>query len=89
MFQVESCSGHDVLPIAAGGYVPPESNVVSGEVLAVVFEDKPLPFNTNSDGSVDLNVYMQWLANAGQAALLAFEECSDAETPVEQTELSA
>lgn len=71
-----------VTPVEAGSYVPPESNVVSPEVLAQVFEDKPLPFLTNADGSVDMGVYMEWLEATGAAALQAFEECSEVELPL-------
>ena len=68
-------------PVDAGCYVPPESSVISQEVLAQVFKDKRLPFTTNADGSVDLSIYMQWLELVGVAALQAFEECSDTEYP--------
>lgn len=67
------------MPITACGYVPPVSDVVSPEVLAQVFEDKPLPFQTNPDGSVSLDAYLQWLSAVGEAALQAFEECSEHE----------
>lgn len=53
-------------------------NVIPPEILAQVFGDKPLPFETNVDGSVDKDVYMEWLAIAGRAALQAFEEFSEA-----------
>lgn len=83
MLQVVSGSD-DVLatPVEADSYVPPESSVVSPKVLAQVFEDKPLPFLTNADGSVDMGVYMEWLEATGAAALRAFEEFSDAEFPL-------
>ena len=58
------------------GYVPPESNVVAPSVLARVFADKPLPFATNSDGSVDMATYMQWLSVEWVAGMAAFEEQS-------------
>ena len=69
----------DFMPITAEAYVPRESQVVSPEVLAQVFEDKPLPFKTNADGSVDMGVYLEWLEAAGEAALQAFAQCSDVE----------
>lgn len=69
----------EMMPVTAEAYVPPESQVVSPEVLAQVFEDKPLPFRTNADGSVDMSVYLEWLAAVGEAALQAFDECSEPE----------
>ena len=83
MLQV--ASGFDdvlAVPVEAGSYVLSGSNVVSPEILAQVFEDKPLPFVTNVDGSADMEVYMEWLEVAGAAALLAFEEFSDVELPL-------
>jgi len=65
--------------VVAEAYVPPESRVVSPEVLAQVFEDKPLPFRTNPDGSVDMSVYLSWLAAVGEVALQVFDECSEPE----------
>lgn len=62
-------------------YVPARASVVSPEILAQVFEDAPIPFQTNPDGSVNLEVYAEWLRQAGEAALQAFEDCSEFETP--------
>lgn len=58
-------------------------NIVSSEVLAQVFGDKLLPFETNADGSVDMSVYMEWLATAGRIALEAFKAFSEIETPMQ------
>lgn len=57
-------------------YVPPAGGVVAPNVLARVFVDEPLPFATNHDGSVDLDVYRAWLANTWKEGMDAFEEQS-------------
>lgn len=62
-----------------GDFVPGKDTVVSPEVLAQVFEDKQLPFQTNQDGSVDMTVYLAWLNEAGRFALQAFDECFEVE----------
>lgn len=62
-----------------GDFVPDKDTVVSPEVLAQVFEDKKLPFQTNPDGSVDMTVYLAWLNEAGRFALQAFDECFEVE----------
>jgi hypothetical protein len=53
--------------------------IVSPEVLAQVFEDGHLPFPVNPDGSVDMPIYLVWLAEAGYAALQTFDEYSEEE----------
>ncbi|HDR8973035.1 TPA: hypothetical protein QDB32_004007 [Burkholderia vietnamiensis] len=58
------------------GYVPPAGSVVAPSVLARVFVDQPLPFATNPDGSVDLDVYRAWLENTWKEGMDAFEEQS-------------
>jgi len=63
--------------IAGSDFMPDKDTVVSSEVLAQVFEDKQLPFQTNPDGSVDMSVYLDWLNEAGRVALQAFEDCFD------------
>ncbi|KAA0178835.1 hypothetical protein FX016_23165 [Cupriavidus gilardii] len=55
------------------GYIPQERNVIEPEVLARVFSDQPLPFKTNSDGSVDVSTYTQWLDEIWQQGMQAFE----------------
>lgn len=62
-------------------YVPPAQSVVAPSVLAEVFEDGKLPFATNADGSVNMTVYMSWLAETwagGMAQFDAQSECADA-----------
>jgi hypothetical protein len=58
------------------GYVPPAGSVVAPSVLGRVFVDKPLPFATNPDGSVDLVVYRAWLVNTWKEGMDAFEKQS-------------
>lgn len=55
----------------------PVAQVVSFAVVARVFEDQPIPFAINSDGSVKMDVYQDWLNTIGQEALAAFAECSE------------
>ena len=57
-------------------YVPPAGGVVAPSVLVQVFADKPLPFATNADGSVDLDVYREWLESTWKDGMDAFEEQS-------------
>lgn len=47
---------------------------VPPEALTKVFKGKPLPFGTNSDGSVDMLVYQAWLNETGRLALQEFED---------------
>jgi hypothetical protein len=61
--------------------IGPEDTVISPEVLARIFEDGRLPFPTNPDGSVDMPVYLAWLAEAGHMALHAFDECFEVVIP--------
>lgn len=54
-------------------FVPSNRAVVAPEVLARVFADSPLPFKTNSDGSVDMSVYAEWLENTWTQGMEEFE----------------
>lgn len=58
------------------GFVPAEGVVVAPEVLADVFADTKLPFATNADGSVSLDVYRAWLASTWKTGMTEFEEQS-------------
>lgn len=57
-------------------FVPRASSIVSATVVAQVFEGEVVPFETNSDGSVDGRLFAAWLDDAGQQALRAFDACS-------------
>ncbi|CAB3755811.1 hypothetical protein [Paraburkholderia humisilvae] len=57
-------------------HVPPVGAVVAPSVLARVFAGQPLPFATNPDGSVDLDVYRAWLESIWKEGMDAFEEQS-------------
>lgn len=58
------------------GFVPAVGAVVAPEVLADVFADAKLPFATNADGSVSLDVYRAWLASTWNTGMAEFEEQS-------------
>lgn len=79
MHSVKGTQETAVMSSIKGDFLPNKDTVVSPEVLAQVFEDKQLPFQTNPDGSVDMTVYLSWLNEAGRFALQAFDECFDVE----------
>lgn len=79
---VEVTAGASASASAVAGGLLAEGAVVSREVLAQVFDKKPLPFQTNPDGSVDMAVYLAWLEEAGRLALQAFDECFEIEDGV-------
>lgn len=56
--------------------VASSGSVVGPRVLAEVFEENPLPFATNPDGSVDKGIYLQWLSDTWAAGMEAFETLS-------------
>lgn len=56
--------------------VASSGSVVGPSVLAEVFEESPLPFATNPDGSVDRGIYLQWLSETWTAGMEAFETLS-------------
>ncbi len=58
------------------GFVPAGGAVVAPEVLADVFADTELPFATNMDGSVNLDVYRAWLASTWSTGMAEFEQQS-------------
>jgi hypothetical protein len=66
---------------AIDSYGADMNSVVSPEILALVFEDKSLPFQTNPDGSVDMTVYMSWLENIWTKAVEEFDEHFDSVEP--------
>jgi hypothetical protein len=66
-------------------FTPKASAVMSAAVVAQVFEDQPVPFALNADGSVDRAVYLAWLNDAGLRALAAFDECSEPVKPRRRT----
>ncbi len=70
-----------VSAVARADFVPSVVQVVSSAVVARVFEDQPIPFAINSDGSVKMDVYQDWLNTIGQEALAAFAECSEIVVP--------
>jgi|APMI01.1.fsa_nt_gi hypothetical protein len=57
-------------------YLPPHK-FVSAEVLADVFGDGEIPFETNEQGAVAVEAYLAWLQKAGQDALAAFDKHSE------------
>lgn len=57
-------------------YVPPHK-FVSAEVLAAVFGDGEIPFETDEQGGVAVGVYLAWLEKAGRDALAAFDQHSE------------
>ncbi len=67
--------------VAQADFVPEVAQVVSPAVVARVFDDQPVPFALNSDGSVKMGVYQDWLNTVGQEALAAFAECSEIVSP--------
>lgn len=62
-------------------FVPDAKDVVSPAILAQAFGSGPLPFPTNSDGSVSANVYRAYLEATW---LLALEEADAAECETEE-----
>jgi len=79
MHSVEGTKESAGVSVVGGDFVPDIGSVVSPEVLAQVFEDQQLPFQTNPDGSVDMSVYLTWLNQVGCVALQAFDECFEIE----------
>lgn len=72
---------NSVSMVAQADFVPDVAQVVSPTVIARVFDDKPVPFALNGDGSVKLSVYQDWLNSVGHDALNAFAECSEIVSP--------
>lgn len=60
-------------------FVPSEECVVAPSIVSAVFDDQPVPFQLNANGSVDVSVYDDWLNEVGLKALAALEEFSDTE----------
>lgn len=56
--------------------VASSGSVIGPSVLAEVFEESPLPFATNSDGSVNRDTYLRWLSETWVAGMEAFETLS-------------
>lgn len=50
---------------------------VSAETIDRVFDDQPVPFALDRDGSADPAVYEAWLKKIGADALQAFDDFSD------------
>ncbi|CAJ0807509.1 MULTISPECIES: hypothetical protein [Ralstonia] len=53
----------------SGHFVPAHADVVSPAVLAQVFGEGPIPFQTNADGSVPAAVYLQHLETTWELAM--------------------
>jgi hypothetical protein len=70
-------------------YVPPAQSVVAPSVLAEVFEDGKLPFATNADGSVNMTVYMSWLAETWAGGMAQFDAQSECTVELTQRPMSA
>lgn len=58
-----------------------EGTLISAKTVQMVFKGKALPFQANSDGSVDKDVYLQWLYGVGREALKVFDESSEVVAP--------
>lgn len=70
-------------------FVPSNRAVVAPEVLARVFADTPLPFKTNSDGSVDMSVYAEWLESTWAQGMEEFEAGSTPAKPKQRSRSTA
>lgn len=73
-----------MLSASAGNFVPDFSNVISPAVIADVFGDQSIPFALNGDGSVNSEIFHEWLGRIGEEALQAFADSSDTLAPALQ-----
>jgi hypothetical protein len=89
MLNTKQSGGVNTVFSGEPAYVPPVESVVAPSVLAEVFEDGKLPFPTNADGSVNMAVYMGWLAETWAGGMAQFDAQSEPADGTENQTMSA